>query len=269
MNNMNSKRQESRFGMILSLIVSLVLSSSMALAAGKTTQRPLSDFLSTQGTYCTDDGNGGCFVYVPPDKNFLGWTTVFDPNKLPVVPSRPQPPLFAGVDYAGLATEAYAPGKAPNISGTVTERVLKDGRAEVTVLLHTKNANAWVIELDPAGDVAGQVANKPTLFGHRPRDVAAGDGQALGNSLLHVVFIIDKPGAPLPDLLKINGTPDLTFLAFTMSASGPLTAQYDDVVEGTPGKCTIVQTGLVGNGKGRALSDAFPVEDINLSVVGK
>jgi hypothetical protein len=238
----------------------------MALAAAKTTQRPLKEFIDAQGT-CLDDGSGGCYLFVPPDPNFLGWTTVLDTNKLPEVPSRPQPPLFAGVDYAGLATGAYAAGKAPNISGTVTERALKDGRAEVTVLLHTKNANAWVIELDMAGDALDQIANKNTLFGHRPRDVAMGAGQALADSLLHAVFIIDHPGAPLPDLVKI-GPPDLTFLAFTMSARGPLTEEYG-VAESTPGKCTIVQTGWVGNGKGRALSDGFPVEDINLSVVGR
>jgi hypothetical protein len=145
---------------------------------------------------------------------------------------------------------------------------LKDGRAEVTVLLHTKNANAWVIELDLNGDVLDQIANKPTLFGHCPLNVANGEGQALGDSLLHAVFFIDQPGAPLPDLVKIQSSPVLTFLAFTMSASGPLTPEYG-VTEGTPGKCTIVQTGYAGNGKGRALSDSFPVEDINLSVVGR
>jgi hypothetical protein len=260
------KRQESRFGMILILMVTLILSSSMAFAAGKTTQRPLKDFLLKQGS--CNSSSGCSLLYVPPDPNFIGWATVTDPTKLPVVNSRPLVPLFAGVDYAGLATEAYPVGKAPNITGTVTERVLKGGHAEITVLLHTKNANAWVIELDLNGDVLDQIANKSTLFGHRPRDVETGAGQALGDSLLHAVFIIDHPGAPLPDLLEINNTPALTFLAFTMSASGPLTSQYG-VTEGTPGKCTIVQTGYVGNGKGRALSDLFPVEDINLSVVGK
>jgi hypothetical protein len=117
------------------------------------------------------------------------------------------------------------------------------------------------------GDVLDQIANKQTLFGYRPSNVATGAGQALGDSLLHAVFIIDHAGAPLPDLVKIS-PPDLKFLAFTMRASGPLTAEYG-VAENTPGKCTIVQTGWVGNGKGRALSDGFPVEDINLSVVGK
>jgi hypothetical protein len=52
--------------------------------------------------------------------------------------------------------------------------------AEVTVLLHTKGANIWVIQLgeDPnlwGDEIAGTA---PTMFGHRPRDVAAGAAPA-------------------------------------------------------------------------------------------
>jgi hypothetical protein len=195
------------------------------------------------------------------------------PPKLPVVPSRPEIPLFAGVDYAGLA-DAYGPGETPLMSGMVTERPLSDGRAEVTVILHTKNANAWVIDLDLSGDVLDQIANKPTLFGHRPIDVVSGATQALADSLLHVRFINTAPGAPLPDLVQLNNNPsslpgtELKLLAFSVSATGPLTEEYG-VPENTPGKCTIVQTGLIPKaGQSRALADAFPVEDINLSVIG-
>ena len=118
-----------------------------ALVHGKTIQRPIEDFLSTQGTFCVDDGVGGCLLFVPPDPNFLGWTNDLDSAVI----------HFAGVDYAGLA-DAYAPGKTPSFSGTVTERPLPDGHAEVTVRLHTKNANVWVIELDLSGDVRAQIS---------------------------------------------------------------------------------------------------------------
>src|SRR5207249_1424009 len=111
-----------------------------------------------------------------------------------------------GVDYAGLA-DAYAPGDEPSITGTVTERALPDGRAEVTVILHTENANAWVIDVDLSGDVLDQIANKPTLFGHRPRDVLLEATQALADTLLHVQFINIAPGAPLPDITQLNGDP--------------------------------------------------------------
>ena len=89
------------------------------------------------------------------------------------------------------------------MSGTVIERPLKDGRAEVTVLLHSKNVNAWVINLDLGGDFLDQIKNKPTIFGHRPVDIRAGAKQALANPFLHVVFTIGYPGAPLPDLVQL------------------------------------------------------------------
>ena len=82
-----------------------------------------------------------------------------------------------------------------------------------------------------------------------------------------MVFINSAPGAPLPDLIQI-GTPDLKFLAFSTHAHGPLTAEFG-VTEGTPGRCTIIQTGLfMTQGKGLALEDGFPAEDITLTVVG-
>ena len=200
---------------------------------------------------------GGCLLFVPPDPNFLGWSNDLDS---PVI-------YFAGVDYAGLAN-AYL-GSVPQISGTVTERPLPDGTAEVTVQLHTKNANAWVIELDLDGDVLAQIAGKPTLFGHRPADVLAGAAQALADTHLHVVFINTVPGAPLPDLLQINNTPAVKFLSFKANGQGPLTAEFG-VAEGTPGRCTITQTGLfMTHGQGRALEDSFPAENIRLNVVGR
>jgi len=266
------KHSGSNIRALFTFAIALFLLPVAAYSAGAVTQRPLSDFLSTQGTYCVDDGVGGCYLFVPPDPNFLGWSTMIVPAKLPIVPSRPEIPLFAGVDYAGLA-DAYGPGEEPQTSGTVTERRLNDGRAEVTVILHTKNANAWVIDLDLNGDVLDQIANRPTLFGHRPIDVVNGAPQALADSLLHVRFINPAPGAPLPDLVQLVnfGVPgvELTLLAFSMSATGPLTEEYG-VPEDTPGRCTIVQTGLVQKaGQSRALTDGFPVEIINLSVIGK
>lgn len=246
---------------LLGLTVGFLAASGNA--AAQTTQRPLEDFLAAQGTNCVKlhgGGKGNCYLFVRPDPNFLGWNTDTDLS----------PVRFAGVDYAGLAYK-FSPfgSQAPSITGSVTERVLADGRAEVTVLLQTKNANVWVIELDLAGDVFKQIDERPTLFGHRPRDVRTGSAQALADSNLQAVFTIPYPGAPLPDLLQVNGTPDMKFLAFTASGKGPLTAEFG-VAEGTPGKCTIVQTGLLaGKGKGTAVADGFPVESIDLKPVGQ
>jgi hypothetical protein len=249
-------------------LLTLLTLSLLALATqaqGQAVHRSIEEFVNAQGTYCIDDGSGGCLLFVPPDPNFLGWDN--DKND-----SEPGIIYFAGIDYAGLAN-AYPSGKKPVIDGTVTERPLDDDRAEVTVLLHTKNANAWVIELDQSGDVSAQIANKPTLFGHRPADVLAGKGQALADTFLHVRFINTAPGAPLPDLIQLQFFPEegqeLQFLAFNAHSQGPLTAEFG-VLEGTLGKCTVTQTGLlVTNGQGQALEDGFPVEDISLQVIGK
>lgn len=244
-----------------SLFAYILLGVWLAIAAtparAATVQRPIEDFLSTQGMFCIHDGTSDCLLFFPPDPNLLGWANSFDS---PMV-------FFASVDYAGIM-DAYPSGVKPEISGTVSERPLPDGRAEVTVLLRTKHANVWVIEL------AGDPPNNPTLFGHRPGEVVNGAGQAFGDSVLHVVFINTAPGAPLPDLVRFNigdlePGQELKFIGFTMTATGPLTSAFG-VPEGTLGKCTIAQTGLVmTHGQGRGVADGFPAESILLKQVGK
>ena len=82
---------------------------------------------------------------------------------------------------------------------------------------------------------------------------------------LKAVFINAAPGAPLPDLVRINGTADMRFVSFSTRAQGPLTAEFG-VPENTAGQCIIVQTGLLAlPAVGKAIvPDLFPVEDINL-----
>jgi hypothetical protein len=272
---------------LLVLVAALCLALPAWAQSGKTTTRPIGDFLSAQGQTPDLINFPDIPTFVTPDKNFLGWSTIFPPDVIgkPDFPYRGYTKksdviYFAGIDYAGLATEAYASGKSPEFSGTVTERPLPDGRAEVTVVLHTKGANAWVIQFDPYGS-GNQVNDNPTLFGHRPRDVAMGAGQALADTLLHTVFINIKPGAPLPDLMVLANTgqkyypnDELKFLQFTARAQGPLTPWFEGVKDGTPGMCTVVQTGLNEiQGKTSPISrvgyDAFPAENITLQVIGK
>jgi hypothetical protein len=234
--------------------------SSGKTSSGKTQHRTIEEFLAAQGS---QNGNTGDDLFVPPDPNFLGWNSELDKS----------PVYFAGVDYAGLA-HAWAPlPTPPEMTGTVTERALSDGTAEVTVLLHTKNANAWVIDLDLDGDLLNQIANKSTLFGHRPEDVRDGEEAALGDVFLHIVFINTAPGDPLPDLMDVvyppAQPPYFKSIGFQMNAKGPLTEAFG-VPEGTPGMCKIAQTGLLATqGKGRALEDSFPAESIILHTVGQ
>jgi hypothetical protein len=273
---MNTLAKVSGRGIVAALVVlGLVMGLHLA-AQSATTTRPIEEFVAAQGTFCWPDGMGGCILFLPPDPNFQGWGTNF--AKTPV--------YYAGVDYAGLAN-AYPSGNTPKFSGNVTERPLQDGRAEVTVLLHTKGANIWVIQFDLSNpDLQGQIGSNQTLFGNYPKDVADGAPQALADSNLHLVFTIRAPGAPLPDLEQLLWFPEpeqeIKFIKFNAQAKGPLTAAYG-VDEGTPGKCTVVQTGLLEvqlkqlsdefKGKAgtnsRVAYDGFPAENIDLQVIGK
>jgi len=241
-----------------------LLKLQAASAAGAVRTRPIADFLATQGSFCVPDGNG-CLLFVPPAPNFLGWSTVVA-GKTNI--------LFAGVDYAGLANNFFGNMFGTTVDGAVIERPLADGRAEVRVMLFTERANAWVIDIDLALDVLDQIANKPTLFGHRPQDAGR---HALGRSSFELKFSNSAPGAPLPDLIQLFNFPDagpavLEFVGFTSQSSGPLTAAFG-VPEGTPGRCTIRQTGLVStylkaSPKSRVGLDGFPAELIELRRTG-
>jgi hypothetical protein len=244
----------------LSYLAGLGLLETPAAAAGAVRSRPIADFLAMQGTFCVPDG-AGCLLFVPPAPNFLGWSTVV---------AGQTNILFAGVDYAGLANNFFGNMFGTTVDGAVMERPLADGRAEVRVMLFTEKANSWVIDIDLAGDVLDQIANKPTLFGHRPQESG---GHALGKSNFDLRFTNSAPGAPLPDLIQLFNFPGagpaiLEFVGFTSQASGPLTVLFG-VPEGTPGRCTIRQTGLVSTSlkaspKSRVGLDAFPAELIEL-----
>ncbi len=221
-------------------------------------QRPIEEFLAAQGTYCFDDGMGGCTLFVPPARNFIGW-------------SDPARGICSAFDYAGLANEAIVAntGGAVDLGtttwGSVTEKPLADGRAEVEVLLHTKNANTF------GQSACNDFNTDPLTFGARPADVIAGAPAALGSGTLHLKFTIAAPGDPLPDLLQIAYFPEegqeLLMLSINYTAFGTLhsTSGY---AEGTRGRLTCKQTGLFFTGFNGAVGDGFPAEFINLQPVG-
>jgi hypothetical protein len=217
-------------------------------SAGPTVTRPIEEFVDAQGTFCLDDGMGGCILFVPPVENFIGW-------------SDPASGLFASVDYAGLA-DAYADGLfGTEFNGTVTERPLSDGRAWVTVLLRTTNALSWVI--DGNGELA---------FGEQVPDVLTGGAiPSLGDSFLHVKLVNTAPGAPLPDLLQLLIAPEegqeLMFVAFQTNADG-LLHEPAGVPEGTPGRLVVVERGLFMTNFNGAVADGFPVERVDLLPTG-
>jgi hypothetical protein len=207
----------------LAVVMAAVLLAPLARA--QTTQRPISDFLEAQGTFCFPNGSGGCLSFVPPVPNFVGWGDQAGN-------------MAVSVDYAGLANACFGNAFGTTMSGSITERTQADGRAEDTVLLFTQNALTWVVQ--PEDFVKGSV-----VFGHgwntnSPVCTLNGAPPALGKSFLHIKFTNTAPRAPLPDLMQLLFSPasgqGLVEYTFQANASGPL-------ANGAPGMVTVVQTG--------------------------
>jgi hypothetical protein len=226
-------------------------------------QRPFADFLDAQGTST---------IFVPPAPDVIGWA------EPPFDASTP----FAWIDYTGKADELLDGILGTTVSGKVTEQAQAGGR-KVHVTLHAKNALSWVTTLDLACEtpdcVLPQFGGNPLLFGRRLQDLG-GDPSlaALGEANLEVTFTDDKsPGDPLPDL--VVGSYQQVFLKFHAHADGPLREEFG-VAEGTPGRLTVVQTGvqldsLVDCNEfpdakrcRTAIADGFPAEQVRLQPVG-
>ena len=221
-------------------------------SSGGSRKRPIGDFLDAQGT---------TQVFVPPVPDVVGWAT---PSDTPV--------LFAWVDYPGGADGFRGIQLGTRTSGNVSEKRLKDGRAEVKVELKTTKALAWVIELDLGGDVLDQIANKQPIFGYRPQEVAAPSKPkpSLVESKFEVKFINTAPGAPLPDLVKA------TALGEAPEGFELLTEKFEAKGRGTirngqnPGHLLIVQVGIRLNRTNPdcTTTDCFPVEIIRVQRTG-
>lgn len=231
-------------GIIVLALAPIALAEQQAPSA-VTTRRPIEEFVAAQGTYCIDDGGGGCFLFEPPLQNFLGQ-------------SDPARNIAGAVDYAGIANryiiENGGTSLGTTISGTVIETPLPDGRAEVRVILRTHKALTWMGE---GVDFSG-----PLLFGYKVLDVMAGEKPGLCNSVFRVRFINTTPGAPMPDLLQLVIFPEpgqeLLAVASQCNARGPLRAAFG-VPEDTPGRAVSRQQGRVRDG---VLT--FPIEKITL-----
>jgi len=216
-------------------------------------QRPISDFVNAQGS---------TRLFIPPIPDFIGWSD--NP------PNGCNSTKFASVDYAGVAAgwlEANGgPSLGTELSGSVTERPLPDGRAEVTVVLQASNALSWVV-----GFPISDLATDPPIFGYRATAILADPSlkPALSTSLLQVKFTNTAMGDPLPDLVNAfilgNALPgqSLTTLSFRSTGSGPLHAQ-SGVPEGTRGKLTVEQTGLLLHTFMGCPGVAFPAELVRL-----
>jgi hypothetical protein len=235
--------------------------SAMPLAAGSH-QRPLSDWLSQQGTTS---------VFFPPVPDLVGQLNCDDP---PLQPTR-----FSLTDYTGNFNAWIKANGGPDlgtsVSGSVTEIPLADGRALVYVNTRAKNALTTVwgpTDVDFPG---------PLLFGRSAAEVAAGaTGYALGENNMEIKFINTAPGDPLPNQVILFGNlpgilpgQELISWRYTARAQGELRAAFG-VPDGTRGRFMTSQTGLLdmpphAGDTCFGLPDVFPVETMFLQALGK
>jgi len=236
-------------------VVAVAVTAPALCASQRAVQRPLSDFLDAQAPL------GGWGATCCPAVG--GWT-----GDEPGTHPRPRT-TWGGIDCTGVVERAFRtmspdlsfPDLGTTLEGTVTERPLDTDHAEVTVVLHTRNALAW----------AWTVPDAQALFGSDPSSVVSGGEPALGESLLHVVFVNDGGlGAPLPCLTQAYCLGQITYLGLQARATGPLHAAFG-VAEGTGGRMTIQQLaahGLAGV-PGKGLDEyGWPVETVSLQAVG-
>jgi hypothetical protein len=225
-----------------------------------TIQRPIADFVSQQGTTSVFNSE------VPGLPDNVGWTTA----------SKVSNGHFALIDYSGKDAAFLFSHNGidlgTTVSGTVHERPLADGRAEVSVELDTSNALAWACAFSPANPPDVNSSATPLLFGYRAQDLVANPSlkPALASSHLHVVFDNTAPGAPLPDLVDAfilgNAGPgvELVSLDFRANAKGVVhdpTGQVPD----QQGTLVVSQTGVLGLGGGHFVGDfGFSAEVISI-----
>jgi len=234
--------------------------AASASDAGRVTHYDILDWVLAQGSYCARPENRGGPVCGPPipGLDLSGW---FDPAN----------GLCGFVDYAGFATRYLERTGGPSLGttykGSITERLLNDGRAEVTITLQTDNALAFVLPCEG-------LPFSPMLFGAMPADILSGAQPALGSSFFSLTYIA-PPGYPLPEPVQIfigEAPYELVKIAFHADAIGPLHAAsgFD---EGTLGRLHIQQVGRVTPGllnrEGDYPGDFFPVENVTLQPVGR
>ena len=192
MNGIRASWMLSVAAVVLAAATSVALAGPSAEPGAR--QRPIEDFLSTQGTYCVQLGGPSCVLFEPPVGNILGFISIQDGVR-----------YFAKVDYAGLADQYLGGVLGTTFEGSITERPLADGRAEVSVRLHTKNALAWVSgrTMTPAGSWGPAFQ----IWGHPAQQVQAGADPAFADLEFRLVYVSPGMGLPIPDLTQFSFDP--------------------------------------------------------------
>jgi hypothetical protein len=153
----------------------------------------------------------------------------------------------------------------------------------VTVDLKTSNALGWAFNAEDSPPNE-PINTTPLLIGYRAQDLVANHAlqPALGTADFRITFTNTSPGAPLPDIVCINGgTPECPFIApcpvgfeiermdMQANITGPLHAISGLGPEGTPGRLNVSQVGRFQTGQGVPAKDGWPVESIVVKRIGQ
>ena len=205
--------------------------------ARATTVRPISEFL--------DANDSGCYYL---------WSEVSD---------RPSNGRRVFFDYSGVLRNSVLAQSGgvdlpTEFSGTVRERALRDGSAEVHVTLHARNAFAY--------SDAGSPGGFAPLMGYWVTDVAAGTPPTLVDGSLDITYVNPAgPGAPLQNICSVG---DFSRSRIVVNGSGDLRSGFDGANDGDPGQISVNQNGVFSPGQGKGVSDGFPVEFVNIRPTG-
>ena len=239
-----------KFLLLVMLTVGLILTScsDQTILEPKTTLqpasdgvaiRPIRDFLSNQGTYCLNEGAGGCDLFHPPVPNFLCWC---DPGT----------DVMASVDYAAIADHWILDASSGQMScgtncrGQIIEVPQPDGTARISLIVETKGALSWA-EKGMGGHVQ---------FGAEAQEVVKGREPAIGQTRLEVEFSLPSPGLPIPDLVQMLYAP----LEGQVVHAIKFHSRAEGMWHGKPAVLEVVQDGLSFNPSPGAPITGLPAE---------
>ena len=246
-------------GLLLLGVSGTASAASAGMQASKTA-RPISDFVSTQGSIPLDEGPtlGGEFIV---GKSFIWGNSLSQ--------------LFQ-VDYSGANAKALVSVGGPNpntsFAGKIAEQRLPDGQALDTIQLKTTNALADMVN---ASTFPNNCSNGgrvtfiacPVIFGYSPIELANGIGRPLlVTSVLDVTLVNTAPGAPIPDLVTVLGNSPSDSVAYVKTltlqttAVGPLRSAFG-VPDGTRGQGSLNVT--------FDISQSLDNEQTSLRMLGK
>jgi hypothetical protein len=229
---MKTKTLLKALGSALLLLGLSTASTPFVQAQGRVVKRDLQEWLDAQGTLPAPRPG------LPNTPRLFGFVNNPDINGDGVAEG---PAYFLWWDYAGVLSRPGTTGYVDadnnlgptSITGTVTERAIGNGLADVTVALNVTDALIWVIKFDGVSPV-GTVGD--VVFGARETELEANPNLVPARATAQLTLRFTNPvGAALPDLR----TPGLDWYGDTLvlHAEGPLTAAFDpDVEAGTPGK---------------------------------